>query len=166
MEKRILKNKTASGELTQAYLMLLHEFPLRPIKTRADYARAVNLVRRLAMQEGWLDADAEAYLEVLEGLVERYDADNNPIPDDLTPTRALQVLVEQAGMTVSDLGEVVGSKGAASELLSGKRKEPSKAQIAALCARFKVDAGTFLLPIKLAGGRTKRPAMRTPNRLR
>ena len=32
------------------------------------------------------------------------------------------------------------------ELLSGKRKEPSKAQIARLCHRFKVDAGAFLLP--------------------
>jgi len=42
--------------------------------------------------------------------------------------------------------KLLGSKGAASELLSGKRKEPSKAQIAKLCARFKVDAGTFLLP--------------------
>jgi antitoxin component HigA of HigAB toxin-antitoxin module len=56
------------------------------------------------------------------------------------------VLVEQAGMSVSELGKLIGSKGAASELLSGKRKEPSKVQIAKLCARFKVDASAFLLP--------------------
>jgi transcriptional regulator with XRE-family HTH domain len=50
------------------------------------------------------------------------------------------------GMTVTELGKLLGSKGAASELLSGKRMEPSKAQIAKLCARFKVDARAFLLP--------------------
>jgi antitoxin component HigA of HigAB toxin-antitoxin module len=47
------------------------------------------------------------------------------------------------------LGRLLGSKGAASELLSGKRKAPSKTQIAKLCARFKVDADTFLLPAKM-----------------
>ena len=59
------------------------------------------------------------------------------------------MLVEQAEMSVTELGELLGSKGAASELLSGKRKEPSKSQIARLCARFKVDAGVFLLPVKI-----------------
>jgi len=53
--------------------------------------------------------------------------------------------VEQAGMTVTELGQLLGSKGAASELLSGKRKEPGKSQIAKLWARFKVGAGAFLL---------------------
>lgn len=54
------------------------------------------------------------------------------------------MLVEQAGMTTSELGTLIGSKSAASELLSGKRKEPTKSQIARLCARFKVDAGVSL----------------------
>ena len=57
------------------------------------------------------------------------------------------MLVEQADMSVTELGELLGSKGAASELLSGRRKEPSKAQIGKLCARFKVDAGAFLLGV-------------------
>ncbi len=84
------------------------------------------------------------------GLVERYDGRRYPINMDDGPARAmLRMLVEQAGMSVTQLGELLGSKGAASELLSGKRKEPSKAQIARLCARFKVNAGVFLLPIKV-----------------
>ena len=52
--------------------------------------------------------------------------------DDVLPTRALRLLVEQAGMSVTELGALLGSKGAASELLSGRRKEPSKAQVARL----------------------------------
>ena len=88
-----------------------------------------------------------AYLEVLEGLAERFDKERYPIDTSgVSPTRALRMLVEQAGMSVTELGRLLGSKGAASELLSGKRKEPSKSQIARLAARFKVDAGLFLLP--------------------
>ncbi len=113
---------------------MLGEFPLRPIKNGAEYDRAIKIVHRLALRDGELSAGEEAYLEVLEGLVERYDGARYPInTDDVSPTRALRMLVEQAGMSVTELGELLGSKGAASELLSGKRKEPSKAQIARLC---------------------------------
>ena len=135
--------------LPKSYLALMGRFPLRPIKNRAEYTRAATIVHQLALRERGLDSGEDAYLEVLEALVERYDQDHYPVnTDDVSPTRALRMPVEQAGMSVTQLGELLGSKGAASELLSGKRKEPSKAQIARLCARFKVDAGAFLLPAK------------------
>ncbi|MGD0462334.1 MAG: helix-turn-helix domain-containing protein [Tepidisphaeraceae bacterium] len=140
----------AIGALPKSYLALMGEFPLRPIKNGGEYDRAARIVHRLALREGKLDAGEEAYLEVLEALVERYDREHYPVnTDDVSPTRALRMLVEQAGMSVTELGELLGSKGAASELLSGKRKEPSKAQIAKLCARFRVDASAFLLPVKM-----------------
>lgn len=146
MKKR-RKIPQAVAALPTSYLALLGEFPLRPIRNGSEYDRAAQIVHRLALREGELAAGEEAYLEVLESLLERYDRDHHSIStDDVSPTRALQVLVEQAAMTVTELGELLGSKGAASELLSGKRKEPSKAQIARLCDRFKVDASLFLLP--------------------
>jgi HTH-type transcriptional regulator / antitoxin HigA len=153
MEGRVVKNRdeipAAVAALPRSYLQLMAEFPLRPIRSGAEYTRAAKIVHRLAMREGNLDKGEEGYLEVLEGLVERYDIEHHPInTDDVSPTRALRMLVEQAGMSVTELGELLGSKGAASELLSGKRKEPSKSQIARLCARFKVDASAFLLPAK------------------
>lgn len=132
--------------LPRSYLALMAEFPLRPIKNSGEYDRAAKIIHRLALREDKLKAGQEAYLEVLEGLVEQYDKKHYPMHlNDVTPTRALRMLVDQAGMTVTELGRLLGSKGAASELLSGKRKEPSKAQIARLCARFKVDASVFLL---------------------
>jgi antitoxin component HigA of HigAB toxin-antitoxin module len=111
--------------------------------------RATKIVHRLALREGELDEGEEAYLEVLEGLIERYEIEHFSMNlDDVSPTRALRMLVEQAGMSVTELGAIVGSKGAASELLSGRRKEPSKTQISRLCERFKVDARLFLLGTK------------------
>jgi HTH-type transcriptional regulator / antitoxin HigA len=136
--------------LPKSYLALMGAFPLRPIRNGTEYERAARIVHRLALRDDDLDAGENAYLEVLEAIVERYDREHHPIDtDDVTPTRVLQLLVEQAGMTVTELGKLLGSKGAASELLSGKRKEPSKAQIAKLCARFKVDASVFLRSIRI-----------------
>jgi HTH-type transcriptional regulator / antitoxin HigA len=146
-----MKNRipAAISALPKSYLALMGEFALRPITNGAEYDRAAKIVHRLALREGNLDGGEESYVEVLEGLVERYDREHYAInTDDVTPTQALRMLVEQAGMSVTELGELLGSRGAASELLGGKRKEPSKAQIAKLCARFKVDAGAFLLPAK------------------
>ena len=146
-----MKNRTAAdvpslAHLPESYLRLIGEFPLRPIKSGADYETAARIIHRLALREARLDSGEEAYLEVLEGLVERYDTVRHPMDvTGITPTQLLRLLVEQADMTVTELGKLLGSKGAASELLSGKRKEPSKAQISKLCVRFKIDASAFLL---------------------
>jgi HTH-type transcriptional regulator / antitoxin HigA len=150
MKNRATNIPAAISALPKSYLALMAEFPLRPIKNGAEYDRAAKIIHRLALREDDLNAGEESYLEVLEALVERYDLERYPVnTDDVSPTQALRMLVEQAGMSVTELGELLGSKGAASELLSGKRKEPSKAQIAKLSARFKVDAGAFLLPVKI-----------------
>lgn len=141
--------RAAFPALPKSYLALISAFPPRLIKNGGEYDRAAAIVHRLALREGRLDAGEEAYLEVLELLIAQYDREHHPINiADVSPTEALRMLVKQAGMSVSELGQLLGSKGAASELLSGKRREPSKAQIRKLCARFKVDAGVFLLPAK------------------
>ena len=147
MNNRVSKIPTGIANLPQSYLALLAEFALRPIRNGVEYTRAQRIIHRLALREGQTDTGEEAYLEVLETLIERYDLQHHPIhADGITPTHLLRLLVEQAGMTVTELGALLGSKGAASDLLSGKRKEPSKAQSARLCARFKVNASAFLLP--------------------
>jgi HTH-type transcriptional regulator/antitoxin HigA len=147
--RRTKERPSRRVKLPENYLALLETFPLRPIRNSPECDRATRIVHQLALRESELDAGEAAYLEVLEGLVERYESEHFPLNlDDISPTRVLRMLVDQAGMSVTDLGKLVGSKGAASELLSGRRKEPSKAQIARLCERFKVDASLFLLPVK------------------
>jgi len=149
MKKVASKNRIATARLPRAYLSLLYEFPLRLIRNGAEYEQAARIVHRLALREEKLDEGEEAYLGVLETLVMQYDSEHFPMNlEDVSPTRVLRMLVEQAGMSVTELGALLGSKGAASELLSGRRKEPSKSQISRLCDRFKVDASLFLLPPK------------------
>ncbi len=111
MERRVVKIPQAIKALPESYLGLLAEFPLRPITTGKEYERAVKIVHRLALREGKLDRGEESFLEVLETLVERYDEAHHPMnADDVSPTQALRMLVDQAGMSVTELGKLLGSK--------------------------------------------------------
>jgi HTH-type transcriptional regulator / antitoxin HigA len=132
-----------------SYFRLISDFPLRAIRNEVEYDRAAKILHPLALREAELNEGEQAYLEVLEALVERYESEHFPMNlEEVSPTRVLRMLVEQAGMSVTELGALLGSKGAASELLSGRRREPSKTQIARLCERFRVDASLFLLTPK------------------
>jgi len=60
-----------------------------------------------------------------------------------TPDSRLRSLMEEHGLRQRDLLEVFGSRGIASEVVSGKRAI-SKTQAKSLAARFHVPADLFL----------------------
>ena len=62
---------------------------------------------------------------------------------DVTPLDLLSDLMEQRGMSVSDLGRVIGSQPAASMIVNAKRRI-SRSQAKAIAAHFGIDAGAFL----------------------
>ena len=126
------------------YLELVRQFPLRPIRTKREYAAAAKIVDALAVRgEEHLNADEADYLDVLTDLVEAFDDEHFPPPDDSTPLERLQALLEESGMTRADLGRLLGNSGLASQILLGRR-ELSKAHIRTLSRHFKLDAGYFL----------------------
>ncbi len=61
----------------------------------------------------------------------------------LTPVELLKHLMEANDMTTTDLGQVLGSRGLASEVLNGKRGL-SKTLISRLSNKFGVNASLFL----------------------
>jgi antitoxin component HigA of HigAB toxin-antitoxin module len=84
------------------------------------------------------------YLDALALMVEAYDDEHHRPPglDRRTPLQRVRWLMESAGMTPSQLGDVIGSRPAASMFLSGTRAELSKPQIRRL-GHFKMDASFF-----------------------
>ena len=75
-------------------------------------------------------------------LLEDYDR-RHRVPSGLTELDLLRHLVEESGMSVVDLGRVLGSHATASLLLAGKRKM-SKAVMLRLAEHFAIDPGLFL----------------------
>jgi HTH-type transcriptional regulator / antitoxin HigA len=129
-------------EITAHYRALDAKVPLRPIRNRKDYTRAVNAMNAL------LDAGAADESHPLAGLaatlgelIGDYDARHFPMPE-VSGREMLRFLMRQHGLTQSNLPEI-GSQGVVSEILSGKR-ELNVRQVRALARRFGVAADAFL----------------------
>lgn len=132
------------------YLNLIRRFPLRPIRTAAEYASATRVLKDLVGRaDAGVTRDEQDYTDVLSRLVRDYDERNSSLLKSRaagrrgSPLEMLKCLMEEHGMNTSALGQLVGGSGQASLILHGKR-ELSKANIRALADRFKVSAGLFL----------------------
>ena len=62
---------------------------------------------------------------------------------DVAPRAVLRALMDQQGLTQSELAYELGSQGVVSEILSGKR-EMNLRQMRALAVRFSVPATAFV----------------------
>lgn len=115
---------------------------LKPIRTQGDYNRAMHIIDMLAGRTD-LNSDQEAYLESLSILVEAYEKTHFEIDPTGQPLETLKFLLEQNGLTGSDLGRILGQRQVGSKILRGER-EMSKAQIKKLAEHFAVDPSLFL----------------------
>lgn len=92
---------------------------IKPIKTEADYERALERLELIFDAKKGTDEGDE--LEVLGILIEKYENEHFPIalPD---PIEAIKFRMQQLGYSQADLAKVVGLKSRASEILNKRRK--------------------------------------------
>ena len=103
-----------------SYFDLVRRFPLRPIRTRRGYAQAAAVMDELAVRdERTLDAGERDYLAVLADLIESYDEQHHRLAlSRKAPVQVLKYLMKESGMRPTDLARVIGSRTAASLILS------------------------------------------------
>jgi HTH-type transcriptional regulator/antitoxin HigA len=111
------------------------------IASKKEFDRLAARLEELDMKDN-PTREEKALADVLAKLVTDYDEANHRLPD-VPPHKMIAFLLEQHGLKASDLLSVFGSRGAASDVISGKRP-PSKAHVKALAARFHVSADLFL----------------------
>ena len=93
---------------------------IHPIRTKADYKRALREVSAYFDNEpepGSADGDR---FEILTTLVEAYEAKHLPI-DAPDPIEAIRFRMEQGGLTVKDLVPSIGQPNRVYEVLNRKR---------------------------------------------
>jgi len=111
-------------------------------RTEQEYKRAVAFLDELIDEVGEDEKHPLASLmETLGTLIETYEAKHFPEPIG-DPINSLAVLMEEYGLSESDLPEV-GNQNEVTELLNGKR-EFSLNQIRALGKRFNVPPEVFI----------------------
>jgi HTH-type transcriptional regulator/antitoxin HigA len=114
-----------------------------PIAGEAQYEQALALMDQL------FDEVARDPIHPLGGLAElladrirEYEARVHPWPDTSTPATVLASLMQEHGLTQSDLPEV-GAQSVVSAVLAGKRKLNLR-QVSALAQRFSVSMEVFV----------------------
>ena len=135
---------TGKIKLSGRYFELIREFPLRPIRTKAELAAATKILDHLFGRNNADSGEAD-YLDVLSDLVDAYERDNDPNYDsEATGLEVLQSLMEEHEMKQSTLAARLGiSAPAMSLIVSGDR--PITADHARNLGKvFSVDPGVFI----------------------
>jgi len=112
------------------------------IETEEENARMLAIVEKLMKKGENLSVEEEKLLKLLVRLIEDFEQRFYQ-PPEAEPLEILHHLMEARGIKQSQLWEVFGSKGIASEVLNGKRGI-SKTHARALADYFHVPADLFV----------------------
>jgi len=137
--------KTATlthGKIPKVYSELVGLFMPRPLHDEVDYRNALKVLDAMAGFK--LNADQEDYFDAVATFVERYEAEHYAIDGSkLTPVELIRSLMDEHGMSESDLGRLLGDRSLGHRILSGQR-ELSKAHIRLLAEHFSLDPAALL----------------------
>ncbi len=133
---------STAQRLDENYMRLIRKFPLMPIRTKAELARAVDMVDRLSDRLDQLSVSERAYFDVLCNVIKAYESQRYK-PRYIDPREALKYLMEENGLTLTDLVPVVKHKSHLSAFLNGHRGL-SKTNAVRLAAHFKISPEIFL----------------------
>jgi HTH-type transcriptional regulator/antitoxin HigA len=112
------------------------------IETEEENERMLSIVEKLMDKGENISAEEEKLLKLLARLIEDFEQ-RYYRPREAEPLQVLHHLMEARGVKQSQLWDVFGSKGIASEVLSGKRGI-SKTHARALANYFHVPADLFV----------------------
>lgn len=124
-----------------AYAELLVRVLPRPIRDQREHARLTQMLLDLDKRDD-LTPEEEALAEVLTLLIEDYEEKRYPLPR-VSPNESLKALMDDRGLRHKDIWPVLGNKGAATEILNGRRSI-SKAQAKRLAEFFQVPIDLFV----------------------
>ena len=132
---------TTTAIKDSVYSKLLSKTAPRPIRTESEHERLTQILLELDERDD-LSPEEEALAEVLTLLIEDYEEKYYPLPN-VAPHDSLKALMEDRGLKHKDIWPVLGNKGAATEVLNGRRSI-SKSQAKRLAEFFRVPLDIFI----------------------
>lgn len=138
-----MKTKTLThDDIPDSYAELIGLCMPRPLHDDVDYRNALAVLDAMAGFE--MNADQQDYFEAIATFVEKYEAEHHAIDEaKMTPVELLRNLMDEHGMTESDLGRLLGDRSLGHRILAGQR-ELSKAHIRILAERFSLNPAALL----------------------
>jgi HTH-type transcriptional regulator/antitoxin HigA len=133
-----------TARVDEAYMELVIEFPLVPLRDKSEFDEAIKVMKQLAYRRSRLSNGEADYLTVLGDLIAQYEKRLPRLAAEMAPREVLAFLMESNGLAQTDLVEYVGYKSNLSAFLSGHRGL-SKRAACRLAEYFKVSPALFLL---------------------
>lgn len=122
---------------------LVRFHPPAAIHDDVAYENAMDLVNRLTSLADLTEGQLK-YLDTLTILVERYeDETEGSVPQGVDSVGVLRYLMEDRGMTSSDLGRLLGDRSLGPRILNGDRAL-SKAHIKTIANHFNISPSVLL----------------------
>ena len=125
---------------SKTYGELLAYYQPKAITTEVENERAIAIAQELEHRSE-LSLEEEALLELLISLIERFEADNYPIPDR-NPLATLRHLIEANEIEYPELITILGSPDAVEQIINGQRSI-NQSEARSLGSYFRVDASLF-----------------------
>lgn len=125
------------------YGKLLGKTLPRAIHSEEENERYLRVVEHLMSLGERMTAEQRELLDLLVILIEQFEAQRYASKTPASAGEVIRELMEARGMKFAELAALIGSKGVASEVLSGKRGL-SKTNIKRLAKFFGVSAEVFL----------------------
>jgi HTH-type transcriptional regulator / antitoxin HigA len=130
------------NEVEDRYLQWIRTFPLRPIRSDKELKDALAIIDELLDQES-LAAEERDYLDVLAGLVERYEREQHPMPS-VSDAQMLRHLIEAQSVTQAQVARGTGiAESTISAVLAGNRRL-NREHIEKLSRYFHVGTRAFM----------------------
>jgi HTH-type transcriptional regulator / antitoxin HigA len=127
---------------SQHYGDLLSCYQPRLIRTESENEAALVMIERLMHSPDRSPEENELY-DLLILLVAQFEQSYYQPGRNSSPASMLQFLMEQQGLALFDIAQVIGSEVQVADLLAGK-DEMTIAQVRALAQFFKVDTSVFV----------------------
>ncbi len=135
-------NAVATNFDATLYRRLLAKAMPVPVESEEDNERMLATVEKLMEKGEDISTEEEALLRLLSTLIEDFE-ERHYRPEDAPPLEVLKHLMDARDLKQSDLWELFGSKGIASEVVNGKRGI-SKTHAKRLAGFFHVPADLFI----------------------
>jgi HTH-type transcriptional regulator / antitoxin HigA len=135
-----MANTHSKRAVSDSYLKLIRQFPLRHIATEEQLDDATEVLRDLLQRD--LDEGGVQYRDALTDLIELYEDTAHPIPD-ASQAAVLEMLMESNRITGTELAKKTSiSHSTISAVLHGDRKLTTD-HIRKLAKQFNVSVAAF-----------------------
>jgi HTH-type transcriptional regulator/antitoxin HigA len=131
---------------SKEYLNLVQEFPLMPIKNRAEYNAAMKMSFKLGIKDYDMTPVERDYFHILDMIIHDYEKPRVKDKGAASPQELLKYLMEEHNFKQADIARIIGHESHVSAFFA-KKRNLSKTEAIKLGNYFAIDPMALLPPV-------------------